>query len=67
MKAETILMLTSIVTFFTALIGVFMSLRNGSRIHQVHMSLNGRLTELLESNRKVAHQEGVDEQKGKSQ
>ncbi len=55
----------SLATLLTAIISVFMSIRNAGKINDVHLSLNGRLTELLESNRKVAHQEGIDEEKGK--
>ncbi len=66
MPVETVILATSALGFLTALIGVFMSIRNGGKIKEVHLSLNGRLTELLESNRKVAHQEGIDEEKLKT-
>lgn len=41
------------------------SRENTAAIHEVHISLNDRLTQLLDSAHKVGHAEGVESERGR--
>lgn len=39
--------------------GVFVSLRNSKKIQEVHVSVNGKMAELVETTRKLGRSEGL--------
>lgn len=52
-----------VITAFTALAALMTSLLNRSKIQEVKLSLNSRLTELIAANALVAHAEGVEHER----
>lgn len=54
---------TATVTLMTAFIGVVNSFRNKKTLQQLTVSVDGRLTELLELTSKASHAEGMKEEK----
>ena len=55
--------LSQLITALAALGAVIMSVRNGTKIHDVHLSINSRMTELLAAAREAAHAAGAQEEK----
>jgi hypothetical protein len=53
-----LILMTQGCTFLAAVIGVFMSLRNGARIQAVKVQFDGRMDELLRLTEKSSHAEG---------
>jgi len=44
-------------------VGIFIALRNGKRVEDVHVEINSRMTQLLALTRKASHAEGMKDQK----
>lgn len=55
--------IAQLITAFAALGGVIMGVRNGHKIQEVHLSINSRMDQLLLASTKVAHAEGVNQEK----
>jgi hypothetical protein len=54
----TLVLLTQLLTFLTALFAFLKSSQNSNAIQEVHLSLNSRLNELVESTRIASHAAG---------
>jgi len=52
-------LLTSIVTLITVVIGLTRGVKRDAQIHNLALSVDGRLTELIAMNAKSSHAEGV--------
>ena len=66
MDTDTLALLTAVCILASAMIGAFVSLRNGIKkntdlTHQLSINVDGRLTQLLEITRMAARAEGVVE------
>ncbi len=54
---------TEMVAAIAAILAVVVSIWNTTRIHHVHLSLNSRLTALLNATREAAHAAGRNEER----
>lgn len=61
-----IILITQIVTLLTAGLAFWASRKNKSAIHEIHVSINSRMDELLKLTATSSHAEGVKEEKDKS-
>jgi len=52
-------LLTSVVTLATVVIGLTRGVKRDAQIHNLALSVDGRLTELIAMNAKSSHAEGV--------
>lgn len=58
MWAIIVAIVTALPPTFAAIAALIVALRNDRKITEIHIGLNGRLTELLEANKIAAHAEG---------
>lgn len=60
---DTIVLVTSSLTLVTAFISLVLGIKNKKAIQEVHVSLNSRLTQLLQKTEESAHAAGKAEGK----
>jgi hypothetical protein len=57
--------IAQLITAAAAILAVVQSMRNGKKIEDVHISIDGRMDQLLEVSKKVAHSAGVDDERSR--
>jgi len=61
-----IILATQIVTLITAALAFWASRKNKAAIHEIHVSINSRMDDLLKLTATASRAEGVKEEKDKS-
>ena len=60
-EPETMIFFTSISTLVASVVSGIISLRNRKAIQEIHLSINGRLSELIRKSEEAAHAIGKEE------
>lgn len=57
--------IAELITAFSAVAALIVGVRNSNKIHEVHVSINSRMDELLRQTTESAHAAGVEQERNR--